>query len=75
MSANTIEPLLLTPAEAARLLGRSLRSFYRDISAGRVPRAVRLGASRRWRLSELRAWIEAGLPGRDTWERMQADAD
>ena len=65
---QTIEPLLLSAAEAAQLLGISRSSFYSLLSSGRVgPVAVRLGRSVRWQAEELAEWVRAGCPSRDRW--------
>jgi predicted DNA-binding transcriptional regulator AlpA len=67
------EPLLLTAYDAASLCGTSLRTWRVWNSAGRIPRAVRIGRSHLWRLEELHAWVQAGCPRRDAWEGMYRD--
>lgn len=51
---------LLTAAEAAAETGRALSTFWRDVKRGTLP-AARYVTPRapRWRLSELRAAVEA----------------
>jgi predicted DNA-binding transcriptional regulator AlpA len=71
--AAAVEPLLVDRRELARLLSRSLASLDRDTAAGRVPRPLKIGASVRWKLSEIRAWVAAGCPDRETWEAAQHD--
>src|SRR5262245_49137729 len=61
------EPLLVSAAVAAGLCGRSEASWWRDHAAGRVPAPVKLGGSTRWRVGELKAWVDAGCPDRKTW--------
>lgn len=61
-------PLLIDAPALASLLGRSERSIWRDDSAGRIPRPIKLGGSKRWRRAEIHAWIEAGCPKRKAWE-------
>ena len=51
-----------------QLLSRSEASLARDDAAGRLPRAVRIGRSKKWRKSEILDWIAAGCPDRATWE-------
>jgi len=68
--AGTIVPELLTTAEAAALCGMGERSLYRFSRAGIAPAPVTVGpGTRRYRRSELLAWIAAGCPkvngGRD----------
>jgi excisionase family DNA binding protein len=53
-------PLLITAAETARLLSISTRTLWRLLSAGRVPRPVRLGGAVRWRLAEVQTWTAEG---------------
>jgi excisionase family DNA binding protein len=56
-------PLLITAEELARLLNTSERSIWRYLSAGDIPKPVRLGRGTvRWRYEEIRAWIAAGCP-------------
>lgn len=51
---------LLTAAEAAAERGQALSTFWRDVRAGRVPPAYYISPRcPRWRLSELRASVEA----------------
>jgi predicted DNA-binding transcriptional regulator AlpA len=58
--------LLVTAAEAAALCGKSLRTWRTWDAAGRIPRPVRIGRSTLWRADELRAWVAAGCPPRNT---------
>ncbi len=55
----------------SELLQRSVASLYRDDAAGRLPAGLKIGASKRWRYSEIAAWVEAGAPDRRTWEAMK----
>jgi excisionase family DNA binding protein len=59
---------LMTIREVAAFLGRSQASLYRDLKEGRLPSPVALGGSKRWRRSELRAWVKANCPARSAWE-------
>lgn len=61
-------PLLIDIKELAVLLRRSEASLERDQAAGRLPRPVRLGGSRRWRRTEVEAWVAAGCPPLATWD-------
>jgi excisionase family DNA binding protein len=56
-----IEPLLLRPVEAARLLGISRSKLYQLLYAGELP-VIHIGRSARIPLVALRAWVEAQLP-------------
>jgi excisionase family DNA binding protein len=61
MSAETA-PLLICADEVARMMGVSERTLWRLASAGSVPEPVRIGRNTRWRLAEIREWIERGCP-------------
>lgn len=59
-------PLLIGVEELARMIGVSERTLWRLVSSGRVPAPVRIGRSTRWRLAEIREWIDRGCqPGRN----------
>jgi predicted DNA-binding transcriptional regulator AlpA len=60
--------LLIDIKGLARMLGRSERALWRDLSAGRLPRQVKLGGMTKWRVAEIRDWVDAGCPDRATWE-------
>jgi len=65
-----LEPLLLRACEAARLCGISLPSWWRLVAAAKVPAAIKIGHSTRWRAEELRRWVTAGCPSREEWEQL-----
>jgi predicted DNA-binding transcriptional regulator AlpA len=66
---------LIGMAELCRLLDRSKASLERDLAAGRIIAPVRCGGSRRWRLAEVREWIQAGCspPSNSTSIRLRRD--
>jgi predicted DNA-binding transcriptional regulator AlpA len=67
--------LALSAKDAATLLGISRAQLWKLHSSGKLPRPVRLGTKApRWRVDELRKWLDAGCPDRQTWERMRRDA-
>ena len=74
MSTLTIEPLLVDAQQLALMIGLSLRTIRRMDAAGRLPRPVRIGNCTRWRVSEIRAWSEAGCPDRAAWEQQRRAA-
>ena len=61
-------PLLVSIGELSKLLRRSEASLHRDDAAGRLPAALRIGGSKRWRYGEIVAWVEAGMPERVDWQ-------
>lgn len=69
------EPLLVSALAAAEMCGKTLRTWRTWDSAGAIPRPMRIGRSRLWRVAELRAWGAAGCPPRDVWERQAEQPD
>jgi prophage regulatory protein len=60
--------LAISAKELAELLNVSLRQIWRLNSAGKLPKAIRLGGSVRWNRAEIQQWFEAGCPDRAAWE-------
>lgn len=60
-------PLVVDAKRLAKLLCVGLRTIRTLDAAGKIPRPIRL-AGVRWRVREIRAWLEAGAPNRDEWE-------
>lgn len=66
------ERLALTAKDAAALVGVSRSFWWKLHAAGKVPLPIYLGSKApRWRVEELRAWLAAGAPDRQTWQRMR----
>jgi excisionase family DNA binding protein len=61
-TAQTAEPIRrLGDAKAVgQLLDVSWRTVYRLADAGKIPAGMKLGASRRWDLSEIQRFIAEG---------------
>jgi len=57
------EPLLLRPAEAARLLAISPRKLWELTNAREVP-SIRIGRALRYPTEDLRSWIAERRGGR-----------
>jgi len=55
-------PLLLTPAQVARMLGVGRRTLYSLLHAGKLPPSYRLGGERVWRRDDITLWVEWGMP-------------
>ncbi len=51
---------LITASQLATLLSISERTVYRLKSSNRLPESINLGGSVRWRLDDVRRWIDAG---------------
>ncbi|MGH7138678.1 MAG: helix-turn-helix transcriptional regulator [Pirellulales bacterium] len=60
--------LLMTVDDLARELRTSAKTIRRMDQAGRLPRGIKIGHSRRWARQTIIAWIAAGAPGRKEWE-------
>ena len=57
---------LLSVGDVAELCRLSARSVWRLADSGRMPPPLAIGGSRRWKLSELRDWMNGGCqPVRD----------
>ena len=73
---QTEEPpaaLLMDIKSMSSLLDRSVASLERDMAAGRLPKAIRLGGSRKWRRAEIEEWVAAGCPIRTDWEELRRE--
>jgi len=67
-----IEPLLVSPSEAARLLGISRSLLYEFIADGRfgiVP--ISFGKKKLYSVAELRAYVAARCPAMKQWQQMK----
>jgi hypothetical protein len=70
-SSAAAQPLLIGKRPLSQLLAVSERTLGRMDAAGRIPRAVVCNRIKKWRLAEIRAWVDAGCPGRTRWEAMR----
>jgi predicted DNA-binding transcriptional regulator AlpA len=68
---STPPPELVGADGVGALLGVGSRTVRRLDDSGQLPQPVRVGGSIRWRLSELRQWIDAGCPPRQRWEALR----
>ena len=59
------ELVLISAEELSKMLSISKRTVWRLLSAGKIVRPIRLGGSVRWRLDDVRSWIESGCPSND----------
>lgn len=69
-AGQNTEKLLSTRA-VAKILSLSPRTVHRLNSSGIIIKPLRISGSVRYVHSELMAWIEAGMPNRQTWEAMK----
>jgi predicted DNA-binding transcriptional regulator AlpA len=61
--------ILVRKSTLAKILDISVRTLSRKESGGHLPAALMIAGSKRWRRSEIEAWVEAGCPPRKTWEQ------
>jgi predicted DNA-binding transcriptional regulator AlpA len=71
-TAAMVAPVLIGPSDLARMIDCSRRHVEHLDTRGHLPKSVRLGRLRKWRLDEITAWIAAGAPPRDEWEAASA---
>ena len=71
LDAALSQQLLVTAKQAARMCGKSLRTWRSWDAAGWIPQPVRIGRSTLWRADELREWVAVGCPRRQEWEARQ----
>ncbi len=64
----TSRVLLIPACDAARMCGKTTRTWRAWDAAGWIPRPIRIAHSAMWRVTELQAWVEAGCPRRSAWE-------
>ena len=60
-----LAPIVIGVEEFAQLMGVTPRTIWRWDSTGKVPEPVRPGGAVRWRLADIKKWIDAGCPERD----------
>ena len=65
--------VLVSCRELAQMLSLSPRTVWRLLSAGKIPRPIRIGGSIRWAESTILAWLQADAPDRKTWEAINSD--
>jgi len=61
---DRVEPLLINASQFAGLLQVSSRTLWRMLSAGRLPKPIRVGGIVRWRVCEVKGWVAEGCPER-----------
>jgi predicted DNA-binding transcriptional regulator AlpA len=56
----------------AVMLSCGVRTIRTHDAAGKLPAPVRVGGRVLWRVAEIRAWLAAGAPDRETWDRIRS---
>jgi predicted DNA-binding transcriptional regulator AlpA len=74
LAADGVQPLtrLCTDASGvAFMLGLSLRTVRAMNARGALPKALRCGRRRLFRVDEIRRWVASGCPSREAWEHAE----
>ena len=67
-----LSPLVVDAKRLAKLLCAGVRTVRTWDAAGKLPAPLRIGGRVVWRVDEIRAWLAAGAPNRETWAAMRA---
>lgn len=67
-----LSPLVVDARRLAKLLCCGLRTVRTLDAAGKLPAPLRIGGRVVWRLKEIRDWLAAGAPDRETWAAIRA---
>lgn len=67
-----LAPLVVDAKRLAKLLCCGVRTVRTWDAAGKLPVPIRIGGRVVWRVSEVRAWLDAGAPDRETWVALRA---
>lgn len=62
-----LSPLVVDARRLARLLCCGIRTVRTWDAGGKLPKPIRIGGRVVWRVDEIRAWLVAGAPNRETW--------
>lgn len=65
-------PLVIDARRLARLLCAGIRTVRTWDAVGKLPAPIRIGSRVVWRVDEIRAWLDAGAPDRETWAATRA---
>lgn len=60
-------PLVVDARRLAKLLSAGVRTVRTWDTSGKLPKPIRIGGRVVWRVDEIRAWLAAGAPDRETW--------
>lgn len=65
------QAITLSDAQCAAMLGVCKTHWRSMVASGKAPAPLRLGRRILWRKHDVEAWLNAGAPNRDKWERMR----
>lgn len=60
--------LLCKVEQVADLLAVSVATVWNWNAVGALPAPIKIGRNTLWRVTELQAWVDAGMPPRVNWE-------
>ena len=69
--SKTVESLLVSRANAARMLDLSVATLDRMQAAGKLPRTLTVNGGVRYRRDDLTRWVALGCPDRQAFDAAQ----
>ncbi len=64
-------PMAVGAEDLAGLLGTCERTVWKLSGGGLIPEPFKLGGRVLWNVAEIRRWLDAGSPDRETWARIK----
>ncbi len=64
---RALKPIAVDARGLTQLLPFGLRTIRTMDAAGKLPKPIRVGTRVLWRVAEIRAWLAADAPDRQTW--------
>ena len=68
LKRRRLKPLVVDAKSLAPMLSCGVRTVRTLDARGLLPKPLRIGGSVVWVVDDIRAWLEAGAPDRETWE-------
>ncbi len=69
---NTISTTTLIDIKGvAAMLDIGESTANRLDTSGKLPLPIRIGKSKKWRINEVRQWLQEGAPSRTKWETLK----
>lgn len=59
----------------AKMLGLDVFTVHKELTSGKLLPPLLVCGEMRWRIIEVREWVKAGLPNRETWARRTISRD
>jgi predicted DNA-binding transcriptional regulator AlpA len=63
------KPVVTDASGVAEMVACDVGKVWRLQEEGRMPAPILVGGEERWRIAEIKHWIQEGCPDRRTWER------